>query len=205
MVAVTVSVKEPMMTPQSTPTPHVFSFGASSHFALTSAKSWIDPTAAALPFVCAQPSPGKLLPQAACIRLELEDLPRFAAVEGQFADWGIQFHNAVAIHPSNPAYPPHSGMIVLLAAPKSGWLEVIFQQPVQYVSGYITSSRRTILRAFDRQNQLIAQTSSPGANLAGFHRYAPNLKLYIEASGIRRITFDSSNGELTLDDFEIHI
>ncbi|MBF2073010.1 MAG: hypothetical protein IGS50_04500 [Synechococcales cyanobacterium C42_A2020_086] len=192
-----------MMTPQSTPTPCVFPFGSSSRCAPTSAKSWIDPTAAA--FVCAQPSLGTLLPQAACIRLELEDLPRFATVERQFADRGIQFRNAVAIHPSNPAYPPHSGMIVLLAAPKSGWLEAIFRQPMQYVSGYITSSRRTILRAFDRQNQLIAQTSSPGPNLAGLHRYAPNLKLCIEASGIYRVTFDSSNGELTLDDFEFYV
>lgn len=135
---------------------------------------------------------------AVCVRLDWEDLACFSVVNHQYESWGVLFNNAIAIRPSNPVYPPHSGVMVLLGAPDSGWLEATFLRPVQYVSSFITSSRRTVMRAFNRQNQLVAETESPAANLADGDA---NLRLSLNAANISKITFQSFNGQLTVDDF----
>jgi hypothetical protein len=147
---------------------------------------------------------GPLVAPSVGVRLDLEDLPSFAVVDQQYAPWGVLFSNAVAICPSNPAYPPRSGMMVLLGAPQDGWLEATFLQPVQYVSSFITSSRCTVMRAFNSRNQLIAQTES-SVSLNPSHQYEPsatiaNLRLSLNASNICRITWHSFNGHLTVDD-----
>lgn len=146
------------------------------------------------------------------VRLDLEDLPSFAVVDQQYAPWGVLFSNAVAICPSNPAYPPRSGVMVLLGAPQDGWLEATFLQPVQYVSGFITSSRCTVMRAFNSKNQLVAETKSGALDSSQdssqrydqpTHQPTPmaNLHLSLNASNICRITLHSFNGHLTVDDF----
>ncbi len=132
-----------------------------------------------------------------CVRLDVEDLPCFTIVERQYESWGVRFENAVAIHPSNPAYLPHSGMMVLLAAPKDGWLEARFLQPVRHVSSFVVSSRRTVIRAFNRQNQLVAEAISE-ANLG---EGSLCLQLNSAAQNIDRVTLESFNGQLTVDDF----
>lgn len=143
------------------------------------------------------------------VRLDLEDLPSFAVVDQQYAPWGVLFSNAVAICPSNPAYPPRSGMMVLLGAPQDGWLEATFLQPVQYVSSFITSSRCTVMRAFNSRNQLVAETKSLAAPDPS-HQYdqaahqpttMANLQLSLNAPNICRVTLHSFNGHLTVDDF----
>lgn len=146
-----------------------------------------------------------------CVRLDLEDLPCFSPVDRQYEAWGVQFKNAVAISPSNPAYPCHSGSMVMMGAPENGWLEATFVQPVRHVTSFITSSRRTVMRAFNRQNQLVAEMESPDGNLdnprpepgeRGSSGYSPaNLKLSVSATEIHRITFHSYHGHLTIDDF----
>lgn len=147
---------------------------------------------------------GAIVSTSVGVRLDLEDLPSFAVVDRQYAPWGVLFNNAVAICPSNPAYPPRSGMMVMLGAPQNGWLEATFLQPVQYVGGFITSSRCTVMRAFDSQNELVAETET--ASLNQFDRYdqlstMANLRLSLNASNICRITLHSFNGHLTVDDF----
>lgn len=136
-----------------------------------------------------------------CVRLDLEDLLCFTQIDRQYEAWGVEFRNAIAIVPSNPAYPPHSGSKVMFGAPESGWVEATFACPVRYVSGFITSSRRTVMMAFDRQNRLVAQTESPVSNLQQLGCNAANLKLSVQAANIHRITFQSMNGQITLDDF----
>lgn len=137
---------------------------------------------------------------AVCIRLDLEDLPCFTQVDRQYEAWGVLFKNAVAIRPSNPAFPPRSGVMLLHGAPDSGWIEATFLRPVQYVSSFITSSRLTVMSAFDCHNQLIAQIASPDANFQG-SAYCPNLRLSVNAANIHRITLYSFNGQLTIDEF----
>lgn len=137
-----------------------------------------------------------------CVRLDLENLECFEVVERQFQQQGVTFANAIALHPSNPAFPPYSGLKVLMGSPRSGWLEAKFQCPVQFVSGFITSSRRAVLSAFDSEGNLLAQSEIPVANLAGSNStILPNAQLHLRIPNIHRVTFYAFDGHLTLDDF----
>lgn len=135
------------------------------------------------------------------IRLDWSELTVFETVRQQFLDRGVQFENAIALEPSNPAYPPAIGKTVLLAAPQSGWLEASFPQPVRYVSSFVTSSRRAVLVAFGADNQPLARSETPSANLVGTALEAPNLELCLHAENIHRITIQAFDGQLTLGEF----
>ncbi|WP_017719235.1 hypothetical protein [Kamptonema formosum] len=142
-----------------------------------------------------------LLAAPACVRLDLEDLKCFEVVDRQFEKWGVTFNNAVAINPSNPAFPPHSGTTVLIGAPKSGFLEVTFSQPVRSVSGFVTSSRRAVLVAYEGDSQPAASAEIPGPNLAGSDSpIPPNAQLSVRAKNICRVTFLTFDGHLTVGD-----
>lgn len=133
--------------------------------------------------------------------LNLEDLKCFEVVEHQFDQYGITFKNAIALIPSNPAYPARSGKIVIMGAPKSGWLEVVFLQPVNYFSCHITSSQRTIMSAYDKLDQLLVRKSMTGSNLADSESpIAPNAQMKIKEPNISRITFHAFDGQLTIAD-----
>lgn len=134
------------------------------------------------------------------LRLDFEGLDCFEAVEAQFADLGVTFSNAIALHPSNPAYPPLAGKTaVLMGAPKSGWLEACFRRPVRFVSGSVTSSRHIVMAAFDANDQPLGQTAG-SANLAGSNTL-PNMEISLNAANIHRVTFRAFNGQLTLGEF----
>jgi hypothetical protein len=136
------------------------------------------------------------------IHLDLEQLECYEVVAQQFQHCGVTFSNAIALQPSNPAYPASSGTTVLMGSPKNGWVEATFESPVQFVSGFVTSSRRAILSAFDANNQPIGRSESPGANLAGSSSSTPpNVQLSLRAPNIRRVRFHAFDGQLTLDDF----
>lgn len=140
--------------------------------------------------------------QTRCVRLDWEELDRFTVVDCQYESLGVVFTNAIAISPSNPAYPAYSGSIVLMGSHRSGYLEAIFLQPAHFVSGFVTSSRRTMMTAFDAENREIAQIQTPEPNLAGSASSTqPNLFLQLTAKNIHRVTFHAFDGQLTLDDF----
>lgn len=131
--------------------------------------------------------------------LNLEELKCFEVVEHQFQQYGITFKNAIAIQPSNPAYPPRSGSTVLMGAPKNGWLEATFSQPIGEFCCYLTSSQRTILSAYDHQDNLLIRKSLAGSNLAGSDsQIPPNVQMKIEEPNISRISFYAFDGQLTL-------
>ncbi|MEH2040747.1 hypothetical protein [Nostoc sp.] len=137
-----------------------------------------------------------------CICLDLEDLKCFEAVERQYERWGVIFHNCLAIQPSNPAFPTYSGLIVLMGAPKSGFLEATFLRPVNSVSAFVTSSQRLVLSAYDRDRQLLAQTALPSSNLANSDSpISPNTLLSINVNNIHSVTFCTFDGQFTLDNF----
>ncbi|MDC0833162.1 hypothetical protein AY599_27160 [Leptolyngbya valderiana BDU 20041] len=140
-----------------------------------------------------------LLP--ACVRLDFEGLERFEVVRDQFARWGVQFDNAIAVCPSNPAYPTHSGEILLMGAPQNGFLELKFSHPVQFVSGFITSSRITAMSAYNHLGETIARAELPSSNLADSKKTTPpNYQLIVKAPNIHRVTFYAFDGELAVDD-----
>ncbi len=135
------------------------------------------------------------------VYLNLEDLKCFEVVERQFHHYGITFKNAIALQPSNPAYPSRSGTTVLMGAPKSGWLEVSFSQPICQFCCYVTSSQRTILSAYDHRDNLLNRASVTSPNLAGSDsQIPPNAQLRIEEQNISRITFYAFDGQMTLAD-----
>jgi hypothetical protein len=137
----------------------------------------------------------------ACVRLDLQDLQSFESVDTQYQAYGVTFHNAIAIQPSNPAFPSRNGAMVMMAAPKSGMIEAIFLKPVSLVNGFITGSRRTILSAFDDHDRKIAENGTTGANLAHLNGGAiANACLSVACLGIRRVQFHCFDGNLTLSE-----
>ena len=133
--------------------------------------------------------------------LDLEDLPCFEVVNDQFQRQGVIFDNAIALCPSNPAFPPRSGRNVLMGSPKNGLIEAKFLYPMSVISGFVTSSRRTVLSAYDANDQVIAEVELAEANLANSHSsLPPNVELFLAAPNIHRIVFYAFGGHLTLDD-----
>ncbi|MBW4614731.1 MAG: hypothetical protein KME21_15930 [Desmonostoc vinosum HA7617-LM4] len=136
------------------------------------------------------------------ICLNLEELKCFEAVERQYEHYGVVFHNCLAIEPSNPAFPTHKGLTVLMGAPKSGFLEATFVRPVNCMSALVTSSQRLVLSAYDRDRRLLTQAILPGANLANSDSsIPPNTLLSITANDIHSVTFCAFDGQFTLGDF----
>ncbi len=132
--------------------------------------------------------------------LNLETLAPFEVIHRQFENLGIIFNNAIALKPSNPAFPTYSGQILLLASPESGYIEMTFTQPVSYVSGRVTSSRPTIFIAYNSLGQELVRKKLPSANLAGSNApIPPNELLFVEARNIHKVTFYAFDGQLTLN------
>lgn len=136
-----------------------------------------------------------------CIYLNLEDLRCFESVERQYEEWGVIFNNCIAIQPSNPAFPTHSGLVVLMGAPKSGFLEATFVRPVNFVSAFVTSSQRLVLSAYGGDRRVLTQAILPGANLANSDSTVPpNTLLSVSAPEIHCVTFCAFDGQFTVDD-----
>lgn len=141
-------------------------------------------------------------PSSVC--LNLEDLKCFEVVEQQFCHYGISFKNAIALQPSNPAYPSRSGTTVLMGAPKNGWLEIAFSAPIYMFCCYVTSSQRVVLSAYDHHDKLLVRQSMAEANLAGSNsEILPNAQMRIEEPNISRITFYAFEGQLTINDLSL--
>lgn len=145
--------------------------------------------------------PSNLLVSPNRVQLSFEELKCFEVVDRQFQPWGVTFRNCIAIRPSNPAFPAHSGTTVLMAAPKNGWLEAIFPDSVSLVKAFVTSSQRLVLSAYNRDNQLLAQVEIAEPNLAGTDSpNPPNKELLIIAPNIYRVNFCAFDGQFTVDD-----
>ncbi|MBO9999380.1 MAG: hypothetical protein J7641_10310 [Cyanobacteria bacterium SID2] len=136
-----------------------------------------------------------------CVRLDFEDLERFEVVRDQFLRWGIEFDNAIAVCPSNPAYPTHSGEILLMGAPQGGFLEMKFTRAVEFVSAFVTSCRIVAMSAYNDLGQTLTRAELPSANLAGSDSaIPPNYQLIVKAPNIYRVTFYAIDAQLTVDD-----
>lgn len=138
------------------------------------------------------------------IRLALEALNCFEVVENQFQHWGITFENAIALQPSNPAFVLKPATTVIMAAPKGGVLEINFKYPVQKVCGLITSSRATVLSAYNIECQKVAETRmnvSPHLNSDSLN--FPNAQLQLSGFNLQKITFETFDGQLILHHLQV--
>lgn len=140
-----------------------------------------------------------------CVHLLWSDLECFSTVDSQFQQWGVTFSNAVALRPSNPAFPTYGSDLVLMGAPKQGWLEVKFRRPVRYVSSRVTSSRSLQMVAYDSDDHRVAAVPLPSPNCAeSGSAVAPNAPLRLKADNIRRVVFSSFDGNFTLGNLCFH-
>ncbi|MGA9383073.1 MAG: hypothetical protein WBV73_30290 [Phormidium sp.] len=140
------------------------------------------------------------------VSLNFEDLMCFEVVDRQFQQWGVTFNNCIAIRPSNPAFPAHSGNTVLMGAPKSGWLEAAFHHPVKSVSAFVTTSQKLVLAAYNQENQLLREVEISEPNLAGSDSsIPPNVLLTVTAADIYRVTYCAFDGQFILDDFKFRL
>ncbi len=135
------------------------------------------------------------------IFLQLDDLQCFEVVHRQYESKGIIFDNCIAIEPSNPAFPAHSGVILLMSSHHSGLLEATFINPVNSVSAFVTSSQRLVLSAYDGSRQLLNKAVLPSGNLANSDSIlAPNTLLSVSANNIHSVRFHAFDGQFTVDD-----
>lgn len=138
------------------------------------------------------------------IRLALEKLQGFEKVEDQFQHWGIKFHNAIALQPSNPRFGIEPGVTVLMGAPKGGVLEVTFSDGVRQVWARVTSSRHTVMSAFDENGQLLAtdemKVNKPSDSIGSV---LPNAELTVMAENIHKITFYTFDAQLIVDHLKV--
>lgn len=142
------------------------------------------------------------LTSASCIRLSFDELKSFEILDNQFQDLGIIFDNGLVIQPSNPAFPSRSGLKVVMGSPKSGFLEVIFLRPVNWVSILVTSSQRLVIQAHNQNEELLDESVLPAANLAtSSSDIPPNTMLSVAANDIRKVSFFCFDGHFTLDEF----
>lgn len=136
-----------------------------------------------------------------CVCLNLETLKCFEVVEHQYEEFGVIFNNCIAIQPSNPAFPTDNA-VVLMGAPKGGFLEVAFTRPVNIVKALVTSSQRLLLSAYNRERKIVAQAVLPAGNLANSDStLLPNALMSVKASQIYSITFCAFDGQFTVDNF----
>ena len=136
-----------------------------------------------------------------CVRLDFESLNRFESVDRQYGRWGVTFINTIAIQPSNPSFPPHSGQMVVMGAPKNGSIELTFQYPIRFLSGFVTSSRGTTLTAFDLDDRILDQDELAESNLNDSNSsISANSELIVRADNIYRVLFYALQGQLVVDD-----
>lgn len=140
------------------------------------------------------------------IRLELEALNCFEIVEHQFQAWGITFKNAIALQPSNPAFITQADQVVLMSGPNSGFLEICFHHPLQFIEARVTSSQPTVLSAFNANNQEVAcsHTPTPEPTAVGVSVLPPTL-LQIHTPDIHKVTFSTFDGQLIIDYLKLHL
>ncbi|MFB2833758.1 hypothetical protein [Floridanema evergladense] len=151
-------------------------------------------------------TPDCIVTTPAQVYLKFEDLMCFEVVDRQFQKWGVTFNNCIAIRPSNPAFPPYSGTTVLMGAPKSGWLEAMFDRPVKSVSALVTTSQKLVLAAYNQDNQLLKEVEISEPNLAGYHSsIPPNALITITGANIYRVTYCAFDGQFILDDFKFQL
>lgn len=135
--------------------------------------------------------------------LDLSGLQNFEIVMNQYRDQGIEFSNAIALQPSNPAFPSRTGPNILLAGPKSGTMDLIFLKPISALVGYVTSASVTVMTAFDCDGQILGKAETLGRNLADEDStYPPNVELSVATKTpvIHRVRLRCGGGTLALSD-----
>ncbi len=137
----------------------------------------------------------------ATISLPFERLACFVDVADCFADLGVRFSNAIALVPSNPAYPAGSSARVIVSAPQNGALELRFDRPAAYLTAWITSSRAMTVSAKNADGEIVARAGLACGNLHGSDSPLPaNHPTTVMAPEIHSVTFSAFDGQIAVRD-----
>lgn len=150
-----------------------------------------------------QPEPAQPL-QLGRVELDFEDLSAFEQVRDQYSGLGIKFAGAIALQPSNPAFLPRSGSVVLMPMTNGLSFDIYLYRATQTVGAFVTGTKQVRLTAFDADGKVIAQSDTGVRQYVQEQRQTvdplPQHKLELTAVGIARVKF-ASDTPFTLDDF----
>jgi hypothetical protein len=97
------------------------------------------------------------LPAADLLELDFADLPVFESVQDRYQDQGIRFEGAIALRPSNPAFPVEPDAIVLASEGRQSKIAVRFEPLRQRVGANVTATQRVKLTLWNHKNEPIAE------------------------------------------------
>lgn len=106
----------------------------------------------------------------ATVHLSFNTLSPFERVHDQYRDHGIQFEQAIALSPTNPAFSHYAHPLVLM--PTAGHTSLIlrFSPSVLHISASVIGLRQISLVALDDQGKVIARHAVHGKRSLHQHR-----------------------------------
>ena len=127
------------------------------------------------------------------IVLDFEDLSAFECVTVQYRHLGVCFGNAIALEPSNPIFRTDSGSSVLIPMENQTSLCAYFDKPTCLVGAFVCGTRIISLKAFDRDGNLLGQTSTVASQTNSSDGQAESLggQLQLNKRDIARVEFHS--------------
>ncbi|HEY9848388.1 MAG TPA: hypothetical protein V6D28_02940 [Leptolyngbyaceae cyanobacterium] len=136
------------------------------------------------------------------VRLDFNDLKQFEQVSDRYRHLGVGFSGAIALQPSNPAFPNKSGSFVLMPMGNLMSLSAYFYKPIGWAGALVCSSRIVVLAAYDKEGNFLGQTSTIGksSNLEDREEESTSQQLQLNFPNIVKLEFYSCL-PFTLDDF----
>ena len=143
-------------------------------------------------------------PYSRMLRLDFQDLTAFERVTEQYRHLGVYFSGAIALEPSNPAFPPKSTAFVLMPLGHEMIITVTFDTLARRIGAWVCGAGSVVLTAFDSDGKILKQastTASPWFTLSHQERGAwPQQQLELNQRGIAKVMFHSSS-PFILNDF----
>lgn len=93
------------------------------------------------------------------VHLSFEMLNPFESVRDQFRDYGVQFEQAIALAPSNPAFASHANALVLMPTASYSSMKLHFNHAIERISAAVIGVRHISLIALDEQDDVVARQS----------------------------------------------
>lgn len=127
------------------------------------------------------------------IPLNFATLTGFEVVREQFQAVGVRFEDAIAVHPSNPAFQTDSGQLALMPIAERTKITAQFQQPQRWVQAVLTGARQIRLTAYAGDVTVLTQSTQQEQAQLGYATpiALPQQSLELVSNRITKVTFDS--------------
>lgn len=125
------------------------------------------------------------------VRLDFQDLKAFERVTDQYQHLGVEFSQAIALSPSNPAFGRPTGSMAVMPPSHQKSITVSFLRSIAKVGAYVSNVRPVTLTAYDKDdNSLGSASSQPCSSLEPGVPLEQQL-LELEIEGVAYVTFHS--------------